>query len=46
MFKEQGTTEEQFKRTYDHYVQHPKDLKAAYEAALNDLQQQADSSMR
>ncbi|HEY0977176.1 MAG TPA: DUF4296 domain-containing protein [Flavobacteriales bacterium] len=43
MFAEQGVTEEAFKRTYDHYVAHPAELKGIYEDVLQDLQQRADS---
>lgn len=43
MFKEQGVTEEAFRRTYDHYVKDPVELKRIYEDVLQDLQQRADS---
>ncbi len=46
LFTANGVTEEQFRRTYDHYVERPEELKAVYEAALVILQQQADSLAR
>ncbi len=46
LFTDNGTTEEQFRVTYDHYLSHPEEMKAVYEAALNILQQQADSLAR
>lgn len=43
LFEREGTTEEDFKATYETYLQYPELLKEVYQAALNQLQQQADS---
>lgn len=44
LFKAQGVTQADFKRTYDIYAQHPKALKAVYEEALVQLQQREDAN--
>lgn len=43
LFAGQGTDAATFKRTYQHYLEQPDELKAVYEAALERLQLQADS---
>ncbi len=42
MFKEQGVTEEQFKTTYQWYVDHPAELKDIYNEVLTGLQKRVD----
>lgn len=44
VFSKHGTTKEQFRKTFDWYTAHPKELMAVYEAVLIDLQHQADST--
>ena len=43
MFKKEGVSKEDFKATYDAYVQQPEQLKSVYQDVLNGLQQRADS---
>lgn len=43
LFEREGTTEEDFKATYEAYLQYPELLKEVYQEVLNRLQQQADS---
>src|SRR6188768_4400439 len=42
MFKVQGVTEEEFKRTFDWYVAHPAELKDIYNEVLTGLQKRVD----
>lgn len=44
LFKAQGVSEADFKKTYAIYTEHPKALKAVYEDALTRLQQHEDAS--
>jgi hypothetical protein len=37
LFKEEGVTEEQFKRTFQYYTEHPLELKAIYAEILVEL---------
>lgn len=37
LFKDQGITEEQFVRTYDHYAEHPDEMKPIWEEVLTEL---------
>lgn len=37
MFAEQGVTEEEFRRTFDHYTQRPEELRAIWEDVLTEL---------
>jgi hypothetical protein len=37
MFKEQGVTDDQFKRTFDHYTVHPEEMRSIYEEILTEL---------
>jgi len=43
MFKQQGITEEAFKKTFQWYAEHPEQLKPVYEEILVDLQHRTDS---
>ncbi len=42
MFKAQGVTEEEFRRTYNWYVHHPAELKDIYNEVLTGLQKRVD----
>lgn len=42
MFQKQGVTEEQFKKTYQWYVDHPAELKDVYNEVLTGLQKRVD----
>lgn len=42
MFKEQGVSEEEFKTTFDWYVDHPAELKDVYNDVLTGLQKRVD----
>ena len=43
MLKQQGVTEEGFKKTFQWYAEHPEQLKPIYEEILVDLQHRTDS---
>ncbi len=43
MFKQQGVSEEMFKKTFEWYAEHPEQLKPMYEEILVDLQHRTDS---
>lgn len=42
MFKAQGTTKEQFKRSFDYWSGRPEDMKLIYEEVLNELSHRRD----
>ncbi len=44
MFKEEGITEEAFRKTFQWYAEHPEELKGVYTEILTELQQRADST--
>ncbi len=46
LFQQEGVTAEEFKATYNAYLQQPALLKEVYQDALNQLQQREDSLKR
>ena len=46
LFKEQGITQEQFGRSFDHYAARPLEMKAIYDEILTELSRRKDEQPR